>query len=84
MALLTEMLNSPYVVQGACVALLVVFITSIWGDIVDEIPHRHIPLVGRTWWEFTNKKAKSRFTQSCRDLIAEGFAKVSLQTKGLE
>jgi hypothetical protein len=82
MAVLTDLLNSPYVVQGVCVALLAVFITSIWGDIVDEIPHRRIPLVGKTWWEFTNRKAKSRFTKSCRDLIAEGFAKVCLQKKG--
>jgi len=84
MAVLTELLNSPYVVQGVCVALLAVFITSIWDDIVDEIPHRRIPLVGRTWWEITNKKARSRFTQSCRDLIAEGFAQVRLQMKVLK
>ncbi|KAJ5350884.1 hypothetical protein N7541_008611 [Penicillium brevicompactum] len=74
MAVLTELINNPYVVQGVCVALVAVFITSIWDDIVDEIPHRRIPLVGKTWWEITNKKARSRFTQSCRDLIAEGFA----------
>ena len=79
MAVLAELLNSPYVVQGACVALLVVFITFIWDDIVDEIPHRRVPLVGRTWWEITNKKARARFVQSGRELIAEGFAKVCLQ-----
>lgn len=79
MAVLAELINSPYVVQGVCVALLAVFITSVWDDIVDEIPHRRIPLVGRTWWEVTNKKARSRFTQSCRDLIAEGFAQVCPQ-----
>ncbi|CAG8395244.1 unnamed protein product [Penicillium salamii] len=74
MAVLTEFLDSPYGVQGICATLLVVFIASVWGDILDEIPHYQIPLVGRTWWEITNKKARLRFTQSCRDLIVEGFA----------
>lgn len=78
MAVFTELLNSPYVVQGICAAILAVLITSIWGDLADEIPHRRIPLVGRTWWELTNRKARSRFTQSCRDLIAEGFSQVCL------
>ncbi|CAG7973909.1 unnamed protein product [Penicillium salamii] len=72
---LAEFLDSPYVVQGVCATLLMVVIASVWGDILDGIPHRRIPLVGRTWWEITNKKARLRFTQSCRDLIIEGFAK---------
>jgi hypothetical protein len=76
MGVLNELLNSPYVVQGVCVALVVVFITSVWGDLADEIPFRHVPLVGKSRWEFTNNKARSRFTQSARALIAEGFAKV--------
>ncbi|KAJ5598221.1 hypothetical protein N7537_008305 [Penicillium hordei] len=75
MAVITELLNSPYVVQSVCIALVAVFITSVWADIANGIPHRHIPLVGKTWWELTNKKARQRFTQSCRQLIAEGFAK---------
>ena len=79
MAVITELLNSPYVVQSVCVALVAVFITSFWADIANEIPHRHIPLVGKTWWELTNKKARQRFTQSSRQLITEGFAKVSLK-----
>ncbi|CAG7997808.1 unnamed protein product [Penicillium salamii] len=83
MAVLTELLNGPFVVQGASVALLVVLVTFIWDDIVDEIPHRRIPLVGRTWGDITNKKARSRFVQSSRALIAEGFAKVGLQIEGL-
>ncbi|KAJ6188969.1 hypothetical protein N7519_003877 [Penicillium mononematosum] len=57
MAVISELLNNPYVVQ------------------TNEIPYRRIPLVGKTWWELTNKKARQRFTQSCRELIAEGFAK---------
>jgi hypothetical protein len=76
MAILTELYNSPYMPQGVCIAFLVVFITVIWDDLMDEIPYRRIPLVGRTWWELTNKKARARFTQSCHDLIAEGFAQV--------
>lgn len=78
MAVITEFLNSPYIVQSMCIALVVVLITSVWADIANGIPHRHIPLVGKTWWELTNKKARQRFTRSCRQLIAEGFAKVSL------
>ncbi|KAJ5205664.1 Cytochrome P450 [Penicillium cf. griseofulvum] len=75
MAVITELLNSPYVVQGVCIALVAVCITSVWADIANEIPHRRIPLVGKTWWDLTNKKARLRFTQSSRQLIAEGFAK---------
>ncbi|OQE01192.1 hypothetical protein PENVUL_c044G05197 [Penicillium vulpinum] len=75
MAVITELLNSPYVIQSVCIALVVVFITSIWADIANEIPHRRIPLVGKSWWDLTNKKARLRFTQSARQLIAEGFAK---------
>ncbi|CAI7637535.1 unnamed protein product [Penicillium glandicola] len=75
MAVTTELLNSYYVVQGGCIALLAVFITAIWANIASELSHRHIPLVGRTWWELTNKRARLRFTHSCRQLIAEGFAK---------
>ncbi|KAJ6041518.1 hypothetical protein N7460_006908 [Penicillium canescens] len=75
MGVLNELLNSPYVVQGVCIALVVVFITSVWGDLADEIPFRRVPLVGKNRWEITNKEARSRFTQSARALIAEGFAK---------
>ncbi|CRL28396.1 Cytochrome P450 [Penicillium camemberti] len=75
MAVITELLNTPYVVQSVCIALVAVFITSVWPDIANGIPYRHIPLVGKTWWELTNKKARQRFTRSCRQLIAEGFAK---------
>ena len=78
MAVITELLNTPYVVQSVCIALMAVFITSVWADIANGVPHRHIPLVGKTWWELTNKKARQRFTRSCRQLITEGFAKVSL------
>ncbi|KAJ5949197.1 hypothetical protein N7454_000781 [Penicillium verhagenii] len=75
MALLTELLSTPYFVEGVCVALLFVFASSIWDDISDEIPYSRFPLVGKSWWDVSNKKAKSRFRQSARSLIAEGFAK---------
>ncbi|KAJ5139157.1 uncharacterized protein N7515_004005 [Penicillium bovifimosum] len=73
MALITELLNSPYVVQTVGVALVVWFITTSWADIANELPYRRIPLVGKSGWELTNKKARERFTQSARQLIAEGF-----------
>lgn len=76
MAVLAELIQTPYLVQGVCVALLVSFIFSFWDDLADEIPYGRVPLVGKNWWDFSNKKAKSRFTKSARELIAEGFAKV--------
>lgn len=76
MAVLVELINSPYLVQGICVALVAIFISTFWGDLADEIPYFRVPLVGKEWWNLSNKKAKSRFTQSARELIAEGFAKV--------
>ncbi|CAG7951773.1 unnamed protein product [Penicillium nalgiovense] len=81
MAVVSELLNSPYVVQSVCIALVAVFITSVWPDIANEIPYRRIPLVGKTWWEFTNKKARQRFTKSSRQLIAEGFAKTFFENR---
>ncbi|KAJ5102670.1 hypothetical protein N7532_003199 [Penicillium argentinense] len=75
MAVLAELLNSPYVVQGAYVALLAVFISAFWQDLADEIPHFRIPVVGRTWYDLFNKKARARFTSGARELIREGFAK---------
>ncbi|KAJ5809501.1 uncharacterized protein N7503_001719 [Penicillium pulvis] len=75
MALVTELLSTPYIVQSICIALLVVFISSVWDDVSDEIPYARFPLVGKSWWDLSNKKAKSRFSQSARALIAEGFTK---------
>lgn len=76
MAVLVELLATPYVVQGICIALLAFFVSSFWNDLADEIPYGRVPLVGKNWWDFSNKKAKLRFTQAARELIAEGFAKV--------
>lgn len=81
MAVLAELLETPFVVQGICFALLAVFVSSFWDDLADEIPYGRVPLVGKNWWDFSNKKAKSRFTQSARELIKEGFAMVAAPSK---
>ncbi|KAJ5142256.1 uncharacterized protein N7443_006975 [Penicillium atrosanguineum] len=75
MAVLTELLDTPYLVQGVCIALVLIFASSFWDDISDEIPYGRLPLVGKTGWDLSNQKARSRFTSSARALIAEGFAK---------
>ncbi|OKP11796.1 Fumitremorgin C monooxygenase [Penicillium subrubescens] len=75
MALLAELLATPYLAQALCVAVLVLFVSSFWQDLTDEIPYSRIPLVGKRWWDLSNKKAKARFTEAARALIAEGFAK---------
>jgi hypothetical protein len=76
MAVFIELLDTSYLAQGFCIALVLVFISSFWGDLSNEIPYGRVPLVGRSWWDLSNQKAKSRFTSSARALIAEGFAKV--------
>lgn len=78
MALLAELLTTPYLVQGMCVAVLVLLVSSVWKDLADEIPYRQVPLVGKKWWDLSNKKAKARFSEAARALIAEGFAKVRI------
>lgn len=76
MALLAELLATPYLVQALCGAILVLFVSSFWQDLADEIPYSRVPLVGKKWWDLSNKKAKARFAEAARALIAEGFAKV--------
>ena len=46
MAVLTDLLDTPYLVQGMCIALLAIFISSFWDYLSDEIPHGRVPLVG--------------------------------------
>ena len=79
MALLANIFESPYLIRGACVVLLAVFVLSFWDDLADEIPYGRIPLVGKRWWDISNRKAKARFTKAGRALIAEGFSKVGSQ-----
>lgn len=76
MAILAALLDCPYLVQGICLAILALLLSSVWNDLADEVPYRRIPLIGKSWSDITNKKAKSRFTQSARALIAEGFSQV--------
>ncbi|CEJ61823.1 hypothetical protein PMG11_10340 [Penicillium brasilianum] len=75
MALLTELLATPYLVQGLCVAVILLFVSSFWQDLSDEIPYGRVPLVGKEWRDLSNKKAKTRFAGAARALIEEGFAK---------
>ncbi|KAJ5670050.1 uncharacterized protein N7477_005413 [Penicillium maclennaniae] len=74
MAVLLEFLDTPYL-QGVCIALVLVFASSFWEDFSDEIPYGRLPLVGKSGWDLSNRKARSQFTSSARALIAEGFAK---------
>lgn len=84
MAVLTELLDTPYLVQGICITLVLIFASSFWKDLSDEIPYGRLPLVGKTGWDLSNQKARSRFTSSARALIAEGFAKVQKMLRSEE
>ncbi|KAJ6141563.1 Cytochrome P450 [Penicillium chermesinum] len=75
MAMLTGLLETPYFTPGVCIALLVILISSVWDDLSTEVPHRGVPLVGKNWWNLSNKKARAQWSQSARTLITEGFAK---------
>ncbi|KAK2768531.1 hypothetical protein FQN54_000387 [Arachnomyces sp. PD_36] len=76
MAILTDLLASPYLVDGIIVALGVVFLSNYFGDFADGFPYKNIPSVGWDSWTLTNKKAKDRFVSSARELIAQGFDQV--------
>ncbi|GES63543.1 cytochrome P450 [Aspergillus terreus] len=74
MAVILDVLDTHHLVQGIAVALLLVFVSSFYRDLADGIPYRNIPLVGRSRWEFSNKKAKQRFVSSAKELMAQGFS----------
>lgn len=76
MAVILDVLDTHHLVQGIAVALLLVFVSSFYGDLADGIPYRNIPLVGRSRWEISNKKAKQRFVSSAKELMAQGFSQV--------
>lgn len=76
MAILADLLATPYVVEGVIVAVAAVLLSSLFGDFADEFPYRNIPSVGWDSWTLTNKKTKDRFVSSARELIAQGFAQV--------
>ncbi|KAL3412046.1 hypothetical protein V8F44DRAFT_603973 [Aspergillus fumigatus] len=77
MALIFELLQSPYFLQGIAVSLLLVIVSNFYQELVDGFPYRNIPLVGMSRWGFTNSKAKERFVASAKALIAQGFSQVS-------
>ncbi|KAJ5179836.1 hypothetical protein N7492_003046 [Penicillium capsulatum] len=72
MAWLTSLFESPNLTQGVYIGLAVVFASTVWGILADD---SRIPVVGKNWWDFSNHKARSRFTEAARELIAEGFSK---------
>ncbi|KAF7182960.1 hypothetical protein CNMCM7691_002704 [Aspergillus felis] len=74
MSLLSELLQSPYFLQGIAVALLLVVVSNFYQVLVDGSPYRNIPLVGRSKWEVSNSKAKERFVASAKELFAQGFS----------
>ncbi|KAF4201487.1 hypothetical protein CNMCM8927_001473 [Aspergillus lentulus] len=74
MALISELLQSPYFLQGIAVSLLLVVVSNFYRELVDGFPYRNIPLVGRSRWEISNSKAKERFVASAKDLFAQGFS----------
>lgn len=76
MGLIADLLASPYLVEGVVVSVVVLFLSSFYSDFAEEFPYRGIPSVGWNPWSLTNKKAKSRFVSSARELIAEGFSQV--------
>ena len=76
MALLAELIQNPYALQGLGIAFLAVLVSVFWQDLADEIPYSRIPLVGKNGLDIFNNKARARFTSNARGLIQEGFSKV--------
>ncbi|OOF99129.1 hypothetical protein ASPCADRAFT_513213 [Aspergillus carbonarius ITEM 5010] len=74
MAILFDVLESHHLLQGVAVALLLIFTSTFYHELVDSFPYKNIPLIGKSKWEITNTKAKQRFVTSAKDLFAEGFS----------
>ncbi|RHZ56963.1 hypothetical protein CDV55_102522 [Aspergillus turcosus] len=74
MALISDLLENQYFLQGIAVALLLVVVSNFYRELVDGFPYRNIPLVGRSKWEITNSQAKQRFVASAKELIEQGFS----------
>ncbi|KAF7714794.1 Cytochrome P450 monooxygenase [Penicillium ucsense] len=76
MPLIWELLHEYHLLYAPVVGVVVLLaLSAVWSDLCDEIPYRRIPLVGKTWWDLSNKKARERFSHSARALFSEGFAK---------
>ncbi|KAJ5160792.1 uncharacterized protein N7482_007796 [Penicillium canariense] len=73
-ALLVRLLQSPYLVLGLCVGLIVLLVSSLWEDPSDEILYGRWPLVGTKRLDLFNRKAKARFSEAACALLGDGFA----------
>lgn len=82
MALITELVESPYLMQGVLVAIVLLFLSGFSRDLAHGLPYKNIPIVGRSRWELSNKKAKNHFMTSARELIAQGFEQVRAMAWG--
>lgn len=83
MALISELLNSPHLLQGVLVASVLLLVSTFYKDLSHGLPYRNIPIVGRSRWEVSNSKAKARFMSSARQMIMQGFDQVrSLRRTG--
>ena len=76
MTVLADFLESHYFFQGIAVALTLTFVSNFYRELADGLPYRKIPLVGRSRWEISNKKAKKLFVTSAKDLMVQGFSQV--------
>ncbi|KAE8158738.1 cytochrome P450 [Aspergillus tamarii] len=74
MTVLADFLESHYFFQGIAVALTLTFVSNFYRELADGLPYRKIPLVGRSRWEISNKKAKKLFVTSAKDLMVQGFS----------
>lgn len=72
-----EALEAPtLLLRGSAAVLLVIFLSHLFRELADGFPYRDIPLVGKSRWELSNKKAKERFISSAHELIQQGFSQV--------
>lgn len=76
MAVIVELLENPYVLQGLAVVIFFVYVSHLLRDLADGFPYKNIPLVGKSRWELSNTKAKERFVSSANELIRQGFEQV--------
>lgn len=82
MAVISQLLDNPYALQGLLIAAAFVILSALYKDLTHGIPYKDIPIVGRGLWELSNKKAKNRFMTSARDLITQGFEQVRIASMG--
>lgn len=71
-----DSLDAQTIIRGIALALILVFVSQFFKEFADGFPYWHIPVVGRSRWELSNTKAKTRFVHSAKELIEEGFREV--------